>query len=84
MIGRVILHPGSGGLPSVPQMELAFAPAQEASILPFPVTQAAGADAANSVPTGAGCIRAVRTALMIESAAAVAIYALWRLVHLLR
>jgi hypothetical protein len=65
-------------------MELAFSPAQEASILPFPVSQAPDADPANAIPTGAGCVRAVRTALMIESAAAIAIYALWRLVHLLR
>ena len=81
---RVLLHPGSGALRTAPQMEFAFAPAQPASILPFPVPPTVEDELCGSIPTGVGCMRAVRAALVIEVAAALAVYALWRLVHLLR
>ena len=83
MSSRVVLHPGSGTLRPAPRVEFAFAPGQQASILPFPVAQTAEGELLSPVPSGAGCIRAVRAALVIETFAALAVYALWRLVHLL-
>lgn len=78
---RVFHSPETGALRAVPAFELRFVPIREASVLQFPHTQAQEKDWPEESPA---CFRGVRFALAIEAAAALMIYGLWHLSHLVR
>jgi len=76
---RVIRSGETGTTRVVPSFELQFIPVRESSVLQFP--HAHDADSDNRDP---GCIRGIRFALAIEAVAAVTIYGIWQLSHLVR
>ena len=85
MVSRVVLfHPSTGVLRPARQMNLEFVPARETSLLEFPGAGAISPEMWDTVPPALGCMRAIRYALGIEAAAALTIYGLWHLVHMLR
>ncbi len=80
-MGSSMFHPPeTGTLRAVPTFELQFVPARDSSVLQFPRPQEDD-DSAEGAP---GCIRGIRFALAIEAAAAVMIYGIWQLSHLVR
>ena len=81
MGNRVFHSPETGTMRSVPTFRLQFVPAQEASVLQFPRTQPEEKDWRQDDP---GCIRGVRFALAIEAVAALMVYGVWHLAHLVR
>lgn len=82
MTRRVVLHPGSGIFQLTRTTELEFAPVAQASILEFPMDREP--EFADPVSAAPGCLRAIRNALAIETAAALMLYGLWHLLHALR
>jgi hypothetical protein len=68
-------------LRSVQAYSLEFVPSRDASVLHFPDAELQEKDWREDGP---GCVRGVRFAIAIEAAAAIAIYGLWHLSHLLR
>ncbi|HEY6489355.1 MAG: hypothetical protein WCC26_18560 [Terracidiphilus sp.] len=82
MTRRVVLHPGSSIFQLARATELEFAPVAQAPVLEFPMEREAEfSDLSFPAP---GCLKAIRNALAIETAAALTIYGLWHLLHALR
>jgi hypothetical protein len=85
MVSRVILLPPSTRiLGPAKQMPAEFAPVRESSLIDLADADAVSQEMWDTVPHALGCMRAVRFALVIEAAAALAIYGLWHFAHLLR
>lgn len=82
MTRRVVFHPGSGVFQLARASELEFAPVAQAPVLEFPMDREI--EFSDSASTAPRCLRAVRNALAIEAAAALMIYGLWHLLHVLR
>jgi len=81
MGNRVLHSPETGVIRSVPTFELQFVPARETSVLHFPHAHLPEEEWPENTP---GCVRGVRYALAIEAAAALMIYGIWHLSHLVR
>ncbi|MGA7110357.1 MAG: hypothetical protein WBV28_13800 [Terracidiphilus sp.] len=85
MLSRdILLLPSSDILRPAQQMPREFAPVQESSLIDLADADAVSQEMWDTVPQALGCMRAVRFALGIEAAAALAIYGLWHFVHMLR
>ena len=80
MSNSMFHSPETGTLRAVPTFELQFVPAREGSVLQFPLASE-DTDDRDGVPR---CIRGIRFALAIEAVAAVMIYGIWQLSHLVR
>ncbi len=78
---RVVHSPETGTIRVVPTFELQFVPVRESSVLQFPQARIDDAADRDDAP---GCIRGIRFALAIEAVAAVMIYGIWQLSHLVR
>ncbi|HEX3891379.1 MAG TPA: hypothetical protein VHW46_02305 [Terracidiphilus sp.] len=73
--------PETGSIRTVPGFQLQFVPSRESSVLPFPEAHLHEKDWRVDGP---GCVRGVRFALAIEAAAALMIYAVWQISHMVR
>lgn len=67
---------------SLPAYELQFVPVRQ-TVVEFPINRDEG-ETDDASLTRSGCIRGIRTALAIEAVAALGVYGLWQLMHLLR
>jgi len=77
---RVFQAPDAAAV-QVPAFELRFVPLREASVLHFPDANLPEKDFREDA---SGCVRGLRFALAIEAVAAVMIYGIWQLSHLVR
>jgi hypothetical protein len=69
---------------SVPTFQLQFVPVRQSSVLEFPQSLAEVNEQHDPSPSRPGCMRGIRSALAIEAVAALMLYGLWQLSHLLR
>ncbi|MGA8670546.1 MAG: hypothetical protein WB679_11755 [Terracidiphilus sp.] len=83
MTSRVFHSAETDVLRSVPTFQLQFVPRQS-SVLEFPQNLAEVSEHEDSSPSRPGCMRGIRSALAIEAVAALVLYGLWQLSHLLR
>lgn len=81
MGSRAFHSPDTVTVHPVPTFELRFVPLRDASVLYFPEAHLQEKDFREDAP---GCVRGLRFALAIEAVAALMIYGVWQLSHLVR
>jgi len=81
-VSRRVLHQFEDVVQSLPAYELRFVPVRQ-TVVEFPLSKDAR-ETQDEALARPGCIRGIRSALAIEAAAALMVYGLWQLMHLLR
>ena len=81
-MSRVVFHQFEDAVQSLPAYELRFVPVRQ-TVVEFPIHKDL-IETQDSSLARPGCIRGIRSALAIEAAAALMVYGLWQLMHLLR